>query len=251
MMGTEAVARSQPDGYTLLMGSMSSLAVNISLYKRISYDPIKDFAPIVLVAHTPGVLAVNPKIPVTTVAELVQLAKSQPGRLTYASSGNGNFQHLIGEMFKRTTDTNIVHVPYKGSSPALADVTSGQVDMIFDVIPSAAPLIRSGRLRGLAVTSSERSSVLPELPTLHETGLKGFGVSSWYGLAAPAGTPQAVVSRLNAEVLRILKTPEMQARLETIGAAPLGGSPSEFGAFLKSEIARWGEVIRTNNIIVE
>lgn len=252
MIGSDMVAKASPDGYTLLMGSMSSLAVNTSLFKKtITYDPIKDFEPVVLVGHTQGVLAVNPKVPATTVAELVALAKSKPGVMSYASSGNGNFQHLIGELFKRASGVNILHVPYKGSAPALADVIGGHVDMIFDVVPSAAPQIHAGNLRGLAVTGIERTRVLPNIPTLNESELPGFNVTSWYGLVAPAGTPDEIVRRINSEVLRILKTPELQERFNKIGASILGGSPSDFGVFLKSEIARWGELIRSNNISAE
>ncbi|MBK8065971.1 MAG: tripartite tricarboxylate transporter substrate binding protein [Betaproteobacteria bacterium] len=248
MIGTEVVAKSPADGYTLLTGSMSALAVNPSLYKAtIRYDALRDFAPVGLVATTPGVLAVNPKLPVNSIAQLVALAKSRPG-MTYASSGNGNFQHLIGELFKNATGVNLVHVPYKGSAPALIDTIAGQVEMIFDVMPSAAQPIKSGQLRGLAVTSAQRSEVLPDLPTMAESGLKGFDVSSWYGIVAPAGTPAEVVNRLNADIQRMLKTPEMRAQLLSLGATPLGGTAAEFSAHLKSENARWAEVIRSNQI---
>ncbi len=248
MIGTEVVAKSPADGYTLLTGSMSALAVNPSLYKAtIRYDALRDFAPVGLVATTPGVLAVNPKLPVNSIAQLVALAKSRPG-MTYASSGNGNFQHLIGELFKNATGVNLVHVPYKGSAPALIDTIAGQVEMIFDVVPSAAQPIKSGQLRGLAVTSAQRSEVLPDLPTMAESGLKGFDVSSWYGIVAPAGTPAEVVNRLNADIQRMLKTPEMRAQLLSLGATPLGGTAAEFSAHLKSENARWAEVIRSNQI---
>jgi len=248
MIGTEAAAKSAPDGYTLLIGSMSSLAVNSSLYKAtIRYDPVRDFTPVALVASTSGVLAVNPKIPATSLAQLIQLAKSKPG-MTYASSGNGNFQHLIGEVFKNTAGVELVHVPYKGSAPALVDAISGQVDMIFDVVPSAAPPIRAGQLRGLAVTGAQRSESLPDLPTMAEAGLQGFNVGSWYGVVAPAGTPADIVAKLNAEILRMLKTPEMLTQLRNIGATPLGSSAAEFVAHIKAENARWAEVIRANRI---
>ncbi len=250
MIGTEFVAKAPADGYTLLMGSMSALAVNSSLFKStIRYDPIRDFAPVALVAHTPGVLAVNPKLGVTSVAELVALAKSKPGVLTYASSGNGNFQHLIGEMFKNATGTNIVHVPYKGSAPALVDAIGGQVDMIFDVVPTAAPPIKAGQLRGLGVTSTSRSEALPEVPTMVEAGLTGFNVSSWYGIAAPAGTPADIVAKLNAEIVKFVRSAEARAQLLTLGAMPLGGSAAEFGAHIKSENVRWAEVIRRNGVV--
>ncbi len=248
MLGAENVARSAPDGYTLLTAGMSSLAVSPILYKATArYDPLKDFAPVILFAQTPGVLAVHPRVQATTIAQLVELAKSKPG-MTYASSGNGNFQHLIGELFKNATGVNLVHVPYKGSGPALIDAIGGQVDMIFDVVPTAAPPIKAGQLRGLAVTSARRSELLPDLPTMAESGLKDFDLSSWYGIVAPAGTPAEIVNRLNAEIMRALKTAELRTQLLNAGATPTGGTPAEFAAHLRLENARWAEVIRVNQI---
>jgi len=251
MLGAEQVARASADGYTMLMGSMSALAVNPSLHRgTIRYDPLKDFEPVALVAHTPGVLAVNPRVPAVSVAQLVELARAKPG-MTYASSGNGNFQHLVGELFRNAAGLELRHVPYKGSAPALVDAISGQVDMIFDVVPSAAPLIRSGQLRGLAVTSARRADVLPDVPTMAEAGYAGFDVSSWYGVVVPAGTPAAVISRLNAAILAWLKLPDTRKQLADAGAAPLGSTAAEFGAHVKSENVRWAEVIRANRIAVD
>lgn len=248
IIGSEFVAKSAPDGYTLLMGSASALTINQSLYKTLPYDPAAHFVAVGLVANTPGVLAVNPKVPANTLQDLIRLAKAKPGKMTYASSGNGNFQHLLAELFKAETGIDILHVPYKGSAPALADTVAGQVDMVFDVIPSAAPLIESGKLRGLAVSTARRSAVLPNVPTMDEAGVKGFDASSWYGVVAPAGTPKAVVDRLSAAIAEMARSPEMQADLLKVGAAPLGEPASAFAAFLKSESARWAKLIKANNI---
>lgn len=248
IIGTEFVAKSTPDGYTLLMGSASALTINQSLYKTLPYDPAANFVAVGLVANTPGVLAVNPKVPATTLQELIRLAKASPGKMTYASSGNGNFQHLLAELFRAETGIDILHVPYKGSAPALADAVAGQVDMVFDVIPSAAPLIESGKLRGLAVSTARRSAVLPDVPTMDEAGVKGFDASSWYGVVAPAGTPQAIVDRLSAVIAEMARSPEMTADLLKVGAAPLGEPAAAFAAFLKSESARWAKLIKANNI---
>ena len=247
-IGAEIVARSAPDGYTLFVGSPSSLTVNQSLYDNLPYKPGTDFVPISVVANTPGVLAVHPSVPAKTVHELIALAKSKPGKMTYASSGNGNFQHLVAELFKGKVGIDVLHVPYKGSAPALADAVSGQVDMVFDVVPSAAPLVQAGKLRGLAVTTLQRSELLPEVPTLDEQGITGFDSSSWYALVAPTGTPPAILNRLSIEVTKMVKTPEMRAELLKLGAAPVGNSPAEAKAFIDAEAARWGALIRANGI---
>ncbi len=247
-IGADIVAKSAPDGYTLLIGSPSSLTINQSLYDSLPYKPGRDFVPVSVVANTPGVLAVNPKVPVKSVQELIALAKSKPGKMTYASSGNGNFQHLVAELFKGKTGIDVVHVPYKGSAPALADAVSGQVDMIFDVVPSAAPLISSGRLRGLAVTTAGRSELLPDTPTLDEVGVKGFDASSWYALVAPTGTPGPILARLSEEVAKMVRTPEMKAELLKLGASPIGSTPAQAKAFIDSEASRWAELIRANGI---
>ncbi len=247
-IGAEIVARSAPDGYTLFTGSPSSLTINQSLYDNLPYKPATDFAPISVVANTPGVLAVNPKVPAATLQELIALAKSKPGKLTYASSGNGNFQHLVAELLKGKVGIDVVHVPYKGSAPALADTVSGQVDMIIDVVPSAAPLAQSGKLRALAVTTARRSELMPDVPTLDELGVSGFDASSWYALVAPAGTPPAILDKLAGEITRMVKTPEMRAELLKLGAAPVGNTPVEAKAFIDAEAARWGALIRANGI---
>lgn len=251
MLGAENVARSAPDGYTLLTAGMSSLAVSPILYKATArYDPLKDFAPVILFAQTPGVLAVHPKVPATTIAQLVQLAKSKPG-MTYASSGNGNFQHLIGELFKNATGVSLVHVPYKGSGPALIDAIGGQVDMIFDVVPTAAPPIKAGQLRGIAVTSAQRSELLPDLPTMAESGLRGFEASSWHGWLAPAGTPTAIVYRLSEDLARVVRSPDIAKRLADEGGVPVGSTPDQFRLLIAEEIARWGKVVKDSGIRVE
>lgn len=247
-VGAEIVARSAPDGYTLFVGSPSSLTINQSLYDNLPYKPATDFVPISVVANTPGVLAVHPIVPAQNLRELIALAKSKPGKMTYASSGNGNFQHLVAELFKGKVGIDVLHVPYKGSAPALADTVSGQVDMILDVVPSAAPLIQSGKLRALAVTTTQRSELLPDVPTLDELGITGFDSSSWYAIVAPTGTPPAILDKLAAEIARMVKMPEMHAELLKLGAAPVGNTPAEAKAFINAEAARWGALIRTNNI---
>lgn len=247
-IGAEIVARSAPDGYTLFTGSPSSLTINQSLYDNLPYKPATDFVPISVVANTPGVLAVHPSVPAKNLQELIALAKSKPGKMTYASSGNGNFQHLVAELFKGKVGIDVLHVPYKGSAPALADTVSGQVDMILDVVPSAAPLIQSGKLRALAVTTTKRSELLPDVPTLDELGITGFDSSSWYAIVAPTGTPPAILDKLAAEIARMVKTPEMHAELLKLGAAPVGNTPAEAKAFIDAEAARWGALIRANGI---
>ena len=247
-IGAEIVARSAPDGYTLFIGSPSSLTINQSLYDNLPYKPGTDFVPISVAANTPGVLAVHPSVPAKTLQELIALAKSKPGKMTYASSGNGNFQHLVAELFKGKVGIDVVHVPYKGSAPALADTVSGQVDMIIDVVPSAAPLVQSGKLRALAVTTAKRTELMPDVPTLDELGVPGFDSSSWYALVAPAGTPPAILDKLATEVTRMVKTPEMRSELLKLGAAPVGNTPAEAKAFIDAEAARWGALIRANGI---
>lgn len=244
----ETLAKAPPDGYTLMLGTIASLATNVSLQKKLPYDPIKDFAPVTLVATQNLMLLVHPSVPVKSVKELVRLAKAQPGKLSFASAGNGTGSHLSGELFKQLAGVDMLHIPYKGVAPALLDVISGQVSMSFPSILTALQQVRAGRLRALAVTGSHRSVAAPELPTLQEAGIKGYESATWYGIVAPAGTPGDVIAKLNGEVVSILKLPDVNDRLSKEGADPVGNSPQEFGRFIQSEIEKWRKVIRAAGI---
>jgi tripartite-type tricarboxylate transporter receptor subunit TctC len=243
-IGAEAVARAAPDGYTLMMGHLGTLAVNPAIYKNLPYDPVKSFAPVSLMAIVPSVLVVNPSLPVASAAELVAYAKAHPGKLAYGSAGNGSTSHLTTEYFKLITGTDILHVPYKGVGPMLTDLVSGQLSMGLNGAPAVMAHVNAGRLRALAVTSLKRLEALPQVPTLDEAGVRGFDASGWYGLVAPAGTPQAIVARLNAEIGRAMQTPELRSRLDSDGAMPAPGTPEEFAAFIRAEIARWDAVLK-------
>ncbi|HUL92017.1 MAG TPA: tripartite tricarboxylate transporter substrate binding protein [Burkholderiales bacterium] len=247
-IGAEAAAKAAPDGYTLLMGQLGPLAVSPAIYRSLPYDPVKSFAPVSLMAIVPSVLVVNTSLPFASAAELIAYAKKNPGKLTYGSAGTGSTSHLTTEYFKLATGTDILHVPYKGVGPMLTDLISGQVAMGINGAPAVMPHVSSGRLRALAVTSLRRVPSLPGIPTLDEaagdSGLKGFEANGWYGIVAPAGTPREIVLRLNAEIRRIVATPELRARLDAEGAIPSADSPEAFGAFIVSEIARWGAVLK-------
>ena len=228
-IGSDLVAKSAPDGYTLLMGTVGTHAINPSLYSKMPYDHVKDFVPVVLVAGVPNVLVVNPALPVNSVADLIKLAKDKPGQINFASSGSGTSIHLSGELFKTMAGVDITHIPYKGSSPALTDLVGGQVQIMFDNLPSALPQIKAGKLRAIAVTSLKRAPVLPDVPTISESGLPGFEASSWFGVLAPAGTPAPIVARINAEVNKWLQSAEAREKLLSQGAEAAGGSPEQFG----------------------
>jgi len=247
-IGTELTARAAPDGYTVLVGNVAPNAINVSLFKNLPFDPVADFAPVSLVASTPNVLVVNPSTPARTVKEVVALAKARPGTLNFASAGVGSSSHLAGELFRILAGADIVHVPYKGAGPAMIDVLSGRIQLYFATMPAAMPHVKSGKLAPIAVTSAKRSQALPELPTVAESGVPGYEASTWYGVLAPAHTPSAVIARLHAEIVRILAEPELRARLADQGFEPVGNSPEEFGAYIKSEIAKWGKVIRDAGI---
>ena len=235
-VGAEFTAKAAPDGYTIMGGTISTHAINASLYKDLPYDPVKDFVPITLIARVPNMLVVNPAVPAKDVKELIVLLKANPTKYTFASSGNGTSQHLSGELFKSMAGVEMQHIPYKGSPPALQDVVGGQVTMTFDNITTAWPLAKSGKLRALAVTTAKRSSVAPDVPTLAESGLPGFEVGSWQGVFAPAGTPPAIVKRLNAEIVKILGMPEVREKLGALGAEIVADSPEEFAALVKAEV---------------
>jgi len=247
-IGSEAAAKAPPDGYTIMMGHLGTLAANVAIYKHLPYDPVKSFAPVCLMAIVPSVLVVNPSLPVASAAELIAYAKKNPGKLTYGSAGNGSTSHLTTEYFKLATGTDILHVPYKGVGPMLIDLVSGQISMGLNGAPAVMPHVNSGKLRALAVSSFRRLPSLPQIPTLDEAGVKGFDANGWYGIVAPAGTPRGIVQKLNAEIRRIMDTPELRARLDAEGAIPAAGSPEEFAAFIASEIARWGAVLKRAGI---
>ena len=250
-IGAEAVARAKPDGYTLLMGSAGTHAINPALYSKLSYDPVKEFAPVTLVANLTNVLVIHPSIPARSVKELVAFARSRPGALTYASSGNGSSQHLSTELFKAMTGTDLVHVQYKGAGPALIDVVAGQVSLTITALSPTLPFVQTGRLRALGVTTARRSPALPEVPTVAEAGVPGYESNNWVGIFAPAGTPSAIVAKLNAESARILGTPQMQERLRGQGAEFSPLAPGEFGAFQRAEIAKWSKVVRDSGARLE
>jgi len=243
MIGAELVARSAPDGYTLLTNA-SIHVINPSLYAKSSFDAIRDFAPVALIAEVPLILVVNPGVPVKSVGDLIALGKAQPGKLNFGSSGNAAAPHLAGESFKIATGVQMQHVPYKGSAPALTDLIGGQVQLMFDSMPSAMPHVKSGRIRAVAVTSARRSPTMPELPTVAESGVPGFDISTWYGVWAPAGTPKDIVNRLSAEIARALRLPEIRERLAGLGAEPVGNTPEEFAAYCQSELAKWSKIVR-------
>ena len=250
-IGAELVAKAAPDGYTLLMGTVGTHAINASLYAKMPYDHIRDFAPVILVASVPNVLEVNPALPVNSVAELIAYAKANPGKLNFASSGNGTSIHLSGELFKVMAGVQMTHVPYKGSAPAVADLISGQVQLMFDNLPPSLPQIKAGKLRALAVTSSARAPALPDVPTVAEAGLPGFEASSWFGVLAPAGTPPAIVARLNAEIAKWLATPEAKERLSKQGADAAGGSPEDFVKHIAAETAKWSKVVKDSGAKID
>jgi tripartite-type tricarboxylate transporter receptor subunit TctC len=226
-------------------------AINASLYAKMPYDHVKDFAPVILVAAVPNVLVVHPSVPATTVAELVAYAKANPGKLNFASSGSGTSIHLAGELFKVMAGVQMTHVPYKGSAPAIADLVGGQVQLMFDNLPSALPQIKAGKLRALAVTSAQRAAALPDVPTIAESGLPGYEASSWFGLLAPAGTPADVVAKINGEVARWLASPEAKEKLSSQGANAAGGSPEDFARHIAAETAKWQKVVKESGAKVD
>ena len=249
-IGADAVAKSAPDGYTLVMSALGPHAVNVSLFSKMPYDPVKDFAAIALVLEAEGLLVVHPSIPVSSVAELIAHARSNPGKLTFASAGMGTASHLAGELFKTMAKVEMTHVPYKGNVPAITDLLAGQTALLFATMPTVLPQAKAGKLRAVATIGSARASATPELPTVGES-LPGFEVNNWIGLFAPAGTPPDIVRRWNAEVLRIMQSPEIQSRLPNEGARFYPKTPDQFGAFVKSEIAKWAPVVKASGARVD
>jgi tripartite-type tricarboxylate transporter receptor subunit TctC len=251
VIGADFVAKSPPDGYTLLMGSNSTVSVAPALNARNPYHPVRDFAPIALVAATPFVLVAHPSVPARTLPELIALAKAQPGTLTMASGGNGSSNHLVGELFQSVTGTKLLHVPYKGAGAVAGDLMGGQVQLLFDQLAASTANIKSGRIKAIAVTSTTRAAVLPDVPTMVEAGIKEMDVINITGVLAPAGTPPDIVARVNAALLKVLQRPEVRERFSTLGVSPLGGTPEEFGAFIREDFAKWTKVIKDANIKVE
>lgn len=246
-IGTALVAKAAPDGYTLLSGGMGSLVMNPAI-GRVPYDTLRDFAPITLIARAPNVLVVHPSLPVRTVTDLIALARSRPGQLNYASGGVGSTPHLSGALFAIMAGIDLTHIPYKGSAPAITDLIAGQVQLAFAGIPTVLPNINQGRLKALAVTGLERAPQLPNVPTVNESGLKGYEVNPWYGLLAPAGTPAAIVDRLQSECTKALKDAGIREQLLRLGAEPVGSSPAEFASIIKSDLAKWSSVARRVHI---
>ena len=250
-IGANVVAKAPPDGYTLLMGTAGTHGINASVYSKMPYDTLKDFIPITLVASVPNLLTVNPSIPVKSVKELIALAKAKPGQLTFGSSGNGTAVHLAGELLKTQAGIDLVHVPYKGSAQATSDLLSGHISMIFSAAPGAMPYVKAGRLRVLAVTSVRRMPALPDIPTMIEAGVPDYEAESWFGVFAPAGTPNGVIAKLNAAIVEILQTPEMKQRLSDQGAEPVGNTSAQFAVYVKEEMAKWAKVVNASGARVD
>ena len=249
-IAAEAVAKAAPDGYTLLMGS-EIIAINTSLYSKIGYDPVKDLAPITLVGTVPNILIVHPSLPVNSVNDLIALAKKTPGKISFASTGQGTSTHLSSELFKLMANVDMLHVPYKGGPPAIADLISGQVNMMFINMPTGITHVRSGKAKIIAVSSIKRVSQLPDVPTVDQAGVKGFETSAWSGLYAPAGTPADIINRLNVEVVKILKQPSVREQLMAQGAEPVGDTPEEFSRFTLAEISKWAKIIKISGAKVD
>ena len=250
-IGADLVAKSAPDGYTILEGALSTHAVNVSLYSKMPYDPVRDFVPITLVAVTPNVLVLNPSVPANSVQELIAYAKANPGKLAFGSGSNGSAGHLAGELFKVEAGIDMVHIPYKGGAPALQALLAGDTQLMFDNLANSTQQLKAGKLKALAVTTARRSALAPELPTLAETGLPGFDIYTWWGFMAPAGTPKEIVAKWNAEVRRILATPEMQAFFAQQGAEPAAGSPEELAALIRSEIPKYARIVKMSGAKVD
>jgi len=248
MIGTEAAAKSAPDGYTILLSSIATHALSPNLYSRVPYDPIKDFAPITLLGIAPTVLVINQDVPAKSLSELISLAKSKPGQLAYASGGNGTPPHINGEVFKSIAGVDLLHVAYKGGGPALTDLIAGRVHVMLDTAASAMPHVRAGKLRALAIAAPKRSAEYPDLPTFAEAGLAAYDTNAWYSMHAPAGTPPDIVRRLNTELVAILKEPDILARFKQLSTEPVGNTPEEFAAFVKAELDKYARIIKAAGI---
>lgn len=244
VIGTEMVAKAAPDGYTLLLSTQASHAINSALFEKLSYDPLKDFSHVSLLGSIASILVVNTSVPVNSMSELIALAKARPGKLNFSSSGNGLAPHLSGELFKTMAGIDVVHVPYKGGGPAMLAVLAGDASFLFQLLPAALPLIKSGKVKALAVTSPKRSSVLPEMPTVSEAGLPGYELIAWFGISAPAGTPTEIITRLNLEIVKSMKSPDLKDRLLDQGIEVYTNTPAQFSEYIKSEIINWRKVVK-------
>ncbi|MDB5809390.1 MAG: LacI family transcriptional regulator [Betaproteobacteria bacterium] len=247
-LGCDLAAKAAPDGYTLLLGNVGPIAVGPALYSRLPYDPVRDFTPVTMIASFPNLLVANPGLPFKSVPELVTYAKSRPGNLNFASAGTGTSTHLAGELFKSVAGIDVVHVPYKGGAAAMTDIIAGQVAYYFGTMPSSLPLARAGKLRALGVTSLQRSPAAPDVPTIAESGYPKFETAAWYGLMFPAGTPREIIAKLNAAMMVVLAMPDIRDRLVHEGSEPMGSTPAQFGAYIKSEIAKWSSVVKAANL---
>jgi tripartite-type tricarboxylate transporter receptor subunit TctC len=250
-VGAEFVAGSAPDGYTLLYGTNGTHSINAALYQNLRFDPIKDFTPVSRMTEIAAMLVVNPKLPVSSVEELIRYARANPGKMNFASAGNGTTSHLSGELFKTLSGVDIVHVPYRGGALALTDLVGGQVQMMIDVMPNVYPLAKDGRIRGIAVSTAQRFPAAPELPTIAESGLPGFESSAWDGVLAPAGTPEAVVRKLNAAIRQALADPELIEALRNRGARPVAGTPEEFARHIATSTRKWADVVRASGAKID
>jgi tripartite-type tricarboxylate transporter receptor subunit TctC len=250
-VGSDIVAKAAPDGYTLVMGTVGTHAINSSVYSKMPYDPVKDFAPVTLVAAVPNVLEVNNALPVRSVKDLIAYARANPGKLNFASSGNGTSIHLSGELFKAMAGVDMLHIPYKGSSPAITDLIADQAQLMFDNLPSSIGFIKSGQLRAIAVTTLNRSAALPDIPTINESGVPGFEASSWFGVLAPAGTPKEIVNRLHDDIVKALNTPALKKSMQAQGAEPVGDTPEQFAEHIRTEIAKWAKVVKQSGAHID
>jgi len=251
VVGSEFVAKSPADGYTLIMGNAGSHGINAALYPKLAYDPVRDFAPVALVATSPNVLVIHPAVPAATVAQFIAYAKANPGALNYASGGNGSSAHLSAELLKQMAGIEMTHIPYKGASPAIADVVAGTAQVFIGNLPPVLPQVKAGKLRALGVTTLARSAELPDVPTIAEAGLPGYETVAWFGVFAPAATPPAVLARLNAEINRIVATPEFRETLARLGTVPAPGTPEAFAARIAADVAKWKRVVATGNIKID
>ncbi len=245
-IGADAVAKSAPDGYTILMGAVATHAINPTLYTSIPYDAVKDFVPVTQVASTPNVLVVNPSVPVSNVREFIAYAKANPGKLNFGSGSTGSAGHLAGELFKTMAGVDMVHVPYKGAAPAMTDLIGGQIQLMFDNFASSLAQVRAGKVKALAVTTAKRSVLAPDLPTIAESGLPGFDINTWFGIFVPAGTSREIVERLHAEFVKALSAPDIREKMMTLGAEPVGSTPEEFAAYIRAEAVKYARVIKAS-----